>query len=126
MEFHEFMDQVIEEIPGVKDPDGGIELHVILNNFSIHKGCDELLAAHPNVSFFFTPTYASWRNLCEVFFGKLTRHSLKGANFLSFNELPETIEAYVKVHKETLKLYRWRNREVKGALLRNTYKNFCD
>ncbi|MDR1042037.1 MAG: transposase [Deltaproteobacteria bacterium] len=109
-EFLEFMDQVVEEIHGVKEPDGVIELHVILDNCCIRKGFDGWLAVHPNVSFFFTPTSASWLNLCEVFFVKLTRHSLKGANILSLDDLQETIGAYVKFRNEPPKLYRWRKR----------------
>jgi hypothetical protein len=61
-----------------------------------------------------------------VFFGKLTRHSLKGANILSLDDLRETIGAYVKFHNETPKPYSWRKREVKGAQLRNTCTSFCN
>jgi len=62
----------------------GKELHVILDNLSTHKPReDRWLAAQPNVHFHFTPTHASWLNLCEVFFSILSRGALRGASFTS-------------------------------------------
>jgi hypothetical protein len=67
VEFLEFMDQVVSDL--TKDK----ELHVIMDNYCIHKKCDEWLLAHPGVKFHYTPTSASWLNLVEVFFGIFTR-----------------------------------------------------
>jgi hypothetical protein len=53
IEFLEFMDQVVSELPE------GPELHVIMDNYCIHKKCDEWLKAHPAVTFHYTPTSAS-------------------------------------------------------------------
>jgi transposase len=125
VEFKEFMDRLVEEIPGAGDPDSGVGVDVILDNLSTHKGCGDWLAAHPNVAFHFTPTGASWMNLVEVFFGKLTRFRLEGASFASVAELRDAIDAYVRYHNETPKPYRWRKREVKGTQLRNSLTNFC-
>jgi hypothetical protein len=65
--------------------------------FSEHKGkeVDEWLAAHKNVSLHFTPTYSSWANLTEVFFGKHTRQVLKAENFESVADMCRAIMAYV-------------------------------
>ncbi len=52
-EFLEFMDKVMAEVPA------GREVHVILDNYCIHKRNNAWLAAHPNVFFHFTPTSAS-------------------------------------------------------------------
>src|SRR5206468_10012690 len=54
VEFLAFMDQLMAETPADK------EVHVILDNYSIHKKNDPWLVAHPNVFFHFTPTSASW------------------------------------------------------------------
>ena len=53
----------------------GLEIHVVLDNLSAHKApaVHRWLLRHPRVHFHFTPTYASWLNLVERFFGLLTR-----------------------------------------------------
>ena len=45
-----------------------VELHVILDNVSTHKtpAVQAWLAAHPRVTFHFTPTSASWLNQVET------------------------------------------------------------
>ena len=57
------------------------EIHVILDNLSTHKKNDDWLAAHPNVTFHFTPTSASWLNQVEIWFGIFSRKALAGASF---------------------------------------------
>ena len=51
-----------------------LEIHVVLDNLSAHKAppMQRWLLRHPRVQFHFTPTYASWLNLVERFFGLLT------------------------------------------------------
>ena len=46
------------------------QLHVVLDNYATHKHqrVQAWLARHPRVQLHFTPTYASWLNLVEVFF----------------------------------------------------------
>jgi hypothetical protein len=53
-DFLSFMDSL------VSDHDDSQEIHVILDNHSIHKGVDEWLRLHPNVSFHYTQTSAGW------------------------------------------------------------------
>jgi hypothetical protein len=46
------------------------QLHVVVDNYATHKHqrVQAWLAKHPRVQLHFTPTYASWLNLVEVFF----------------------------------------------------------
>jgi DDE superfamily endonuclease len=67
VDFQAFMTDLIAEQP----PDR--EIHVILDNLSTHKKNDDWLAAHPNVTFHFTPTSASWLNQVEIWFGIFSR-----------------------------------------------------
>jgi hypothetical protein len=85
-EFLQFMDQLVGETGNDK------ELHVILDNYCTHKKCDVWLAAHPNVTFHYTPTSASWLNLVEVWFGIMSRKALRGASFSSVEDLRHAIE----------------------------------
>lgn len=120
VEFLEFMDQVVADIPEGKD------IHVILDNYCIHKKNDVWLAAHPNVFFHFTPTSASWLNQVEIWFGILSRKALKGASFRNTEQLREAIEAFVAAYGPTARPFRWRKREVKGAQLKTTIVNLCN
>lgn len=117
LEFLAFMDQVLAGLSNDK------EIHVILDNYCIHKKNDEWLAAHPNVHFHFTPTSASWLNQVEIWFGIFSRKALKGASFESIEHLRQAIEAFVAAYGPTAKPFVWRKREVKGTQLRNTIVN---
>ncbi len=117
VEFLEFMDRVVADVPPER------EIHVVLDNYCIHKRNDEWLARHPNVTFHFTPTSASWLNQVEIWFGILSRKALRGANLHSIEELRQAIEAFVAAYRLGAKPFVWRKREVKGAQLRNTIVN---
>ena len=119
-DFQMFLDSVIAELPTNK------EIHVILDNYSTHKRNDEWLAKYEGrVQFHFTPTSASWLNQVEIWFGLLTRKSLRGASFESKDQLRLAIEAFVARTNENPKPFHWRKREVKGSQLRNTIINSC-
>ena len=120
VEFLEFMDQVMAQVPL------GKEIHVILDNYCIHKKNDTWLSAHPNVFFHYTPTSASWLNQVEVWFGIMSRKALRGASFKNVDELRLAIEAFVAAYSKNAKPFVWRKREVKGSQLRDTIVNLCN
>jgi transposase len=117
VEFLEFMDQVLTELPAHP------EIHVILDNYGIHKRNQAWLAAHPKVFFHFTPTSASWLNQVEIWLGILSRKALRGANLKSVEQLRQAIEDFMAAYAPTAKPFVWRKREVKGSQLRNTIVN---
>ena len=117
VEFLEFMDQVLSDLPQ------GKEIHVILDNYCIHKKNDAWLAAHPNVFFHFTPTSASWLNQVEIWFGILSRKALRGASFRNREHLRQALEDFVEAYGPTAKPFVWRKREVKGSQLKTTIVN---
>ena len=119
IEFLEFMGRVVADLPG------GKEIHVILDNYCIHKKNDAWLMAHPNVFFHFTPTSASWLNQVEVWFGILSRKALRGASFHDIEQLRKAIEDFVAAYGPEAKPFVWRKREVKGSQLRNTIVNYA-
>jgi transposase len=122
LEFLDFMDQVLMELPDSNQK----EIHVILDNYCIHKKNDKWLSAHPNVTFHFTPTSASWLNQVEIWFGMLSRKALKNASFRNIDELRIAIEKFVEVYRQNAKPFVWRKREVKGSQLKNTITNLCN
>jgi transposase len=119
-EFQAFLDNIMDGISPEQ------QVHVILDNYCTHKRNDEWLSKHPNVTFHFTPTSASWLNQVEIWFGMLSRKALKNGSFNSIEELRKAIEDFVEVYSENAKPFVWTKREVKGAQLRNTIINFCN
>ena len=80
-----------------------------LDNLSAHKAppVQRWLLRHPRVHFHFTPTYASWLNLVERFFGLLTEKALKRGSHTSIPQLREAILAYVDAHNERGTPFKW-------------------
>ncbi len=117
-DFRGFLDGVLADHPSDK------EIHVILDNYSPHKGNDEWLAKFEGrVRFHFTPTSASWLNQIEIVFSLLQRKTLNGGSFKSKDQLREAIEAFFRRHNAHAKPFRWRKRDVKGSQLQNTIVN---
>ncbi len=65
------------------------EIHVICDNLSAHKTprVEEFLVAHPTVHLHFTPTYSSWLNQVELWFGKIERDVIARGIFTSVTNL---------------------------------------
>ncbi len=116
--FLEFMDEILLALPESE------EYHVIMDNHSIHKRHGLWLDEHPNVFFHYTPTSASWLNMVEIWFGILTLKSLRGASFSSTQELGAQIKAFQKAYNKTAQPFVWKKREIRGAQLKNSVKNF--
>ena len=116
-DFQAFLDDVVKDSPLTQ------EIHVIVDNYSTHKKNDDWLKLHPNVTFHFTPTSASWLNMVEIWFGILTRKALTGASFNSKQELAQAINDFGEEYHKTAKPFVWKKREVKGSQLRNTIAN---
>jgi transposase len=85
------------------------EVHVVLDNLSAHKApaVHRWLLRHPRFQFHFTPTYASWLNLVERFFGLLTAKALKRGSHTSIPQLRDAILAYVEAHNERGIPFKW-------------------
>lgn len=116
-DFQAFLEDVVADVPSDQ------EVHVILDNYGTHKKNDDWLAAHPTVRFHFTPTSASWLNQVEIWFGILTRKTLRGASFTSTEQLTRAINDFIAVYNDKAAPFVWRKREVKGSQLRNTIGN---
>ena len=86
------------------------ELHVILDNLSVHKH-EEVLAwasRRRRLELHFTPTYASWLNQVEIWFGIFARDVLRDAVWHSKAELVAQIMEYIRTYSaERAKPFRW-------------------
>ena len=120
-DFLEFMGRLLPE------PHVGSEttIHVIMDNYCIHKHCDDWLSRHPNVVFHYTPTSASWLNMVEIWFNIMSRKVLRGAGFDSTHELGQAIHKFIQAYDEPGEHHPfiWRKRDVKGSQIRDTLTN---
>jgi transposase len=119
VDFLAFMDDLLAELV----VDDETEYHVILDNYCIHKRCDEWLLAHPNVHFHYTPTSASWLNQIEIWFNIMTRKVLRGASFDSTAQLSEAIAKYISAYNKSAKPFIWKKRDVKGSQIHDKLSN---
>lgn len=85
------------------------DIHVVLDNLATHKApvVHRWLLRHPRIHLHFTPTYASWLNLVERFFGLLTAKALKRGSHTSLPQLRAAILAFVDAHNERGKPFVW-------------------
>jgi len=97
----------------LRDIDASVEpaldIHLVLDHLSAHKApvVQRWLLRHPRVHFHFTPTYASWLNLVERFFGLLTEKALKRGSHTSIPQLRAAILAYVDAHNARGTPFKW-------------------
>lgn len=89
--------------------ESGLEVHVVLDNLSAHKSpiVKRWLLRNPRFHLHFTPTYSSWLNLVERFFGLLTEEALKRGSHTSIPQLRQAILDYVAAHNEEGKPFKW-------------------
>jgi transposase len=87
----------------------GLEVHVVLDNLSAHKAPEvhRWLVRHPRFHLHFTPTYSSWLNLVERFFGLLTQRTLKRGSHTSIPDLRRAIVEHIDAHNERAKPFKW-------------------
>lgn len=97
----------LREIDASVEP--ALEVHVVLDNLSAHRApvVHRWLLRHPRFHLHFTPTYASWLNLVERFFGLLTEKALRRGSHTSVAQLRAAILAYVDAHNEKGKPFTW-------------------
>lgn len=117
-EFLGFLKQIDERLP--KGPD----VHLVMDNYATHKTKEvkAWLVRRPHWHVHFTPTSASWINQVERWFAELSRKKLKRGVHRSTRELEADILAFIKVHNENPKPYKW----VKSAdEILAAIKRFC-
>ena len=88
----------------------GKEIHVIADNLSAHKTerVEEFLDRHRNVHLHFTPTYSSWLNQVELWFGKIERDVIAHGVFTSVPDLKRKLMRYIRHYNQAPKTVKWK------------------
>jgi len=102
-EFLAFLNHLDASVPATLD------VHLILDNYGTHKHrkVKAWLARHPRYHLHFTPTYASWLNQVERWFGLITQRAIRRGSFRTVRELVRRIEAFVARYNRTARPFAW-------------------
>jgi transposase len=94
------------------------EVHVILDNLSAHKTSKvrDFLDEHPNVHLHFTPTYSSWLNQVEIWFGRIEREVIARGVFTSVRDLARKLMRYIRAYSKTARPFNWKYTDVRRRL----------
>jgi transposase len=88
----------------------GKEIHVIADNLSAHKSqtVKDFLAENPTVHLHFTPTYSSWLNQVELWFGKIERDVIARGVFTSVSDLKNKLMRYIRQYNKAPRTVKWK------------------
>lgn len=103
VEFLQFLKAIDAAVPVDQD------IHLIMDNYGTHK-TDKVrawFASRPRYHVHFTPTSASWLNLVERFFGKLSEKWIKRNAHTSVLDLEKSIHTYIEQHNVDPKPFVW-------------------
>lgn len=84
-------------------------MHLICDNYSTHKHPTVVrwLAAHPRFHMHFTPTYSSWLNQVERWFGLLTDKRLRRGVHKSLHALERDLRDWATAWNDHPKPFVW-------------------
>ena len=102
-EFLSFLRHIKKEVPE------NMNIHVILDNYGPHKHpkVKGWLARNKRFHFHFTPTYSSWINQVERWFGIITDKAIRRGSFSSVKELRQKIDIFVESWNESAAPFKW-------------------
>jgi transposase len=102
-EFRCFLDTIDANVPHK------LEVHLVMDNLSTHKSptVKRWLLRHPRFHVHFTPTYGSWLNQVERWFGLLEQRQLKRGSHRSVKALVAAIDEFVRVSNERSRPFQW-------------------
>ena len=102
-EFLSFLNHLDRNVPA------GLAIHLIADNYATHKHprVRAWLAHHRRYHIHYTPTYSSWLNQVERWFGLITQQAIRRGSFRSVRELVQKIDQYVAHHNLRKRPFAW-------------------
>jgi len=102
-EFRKFLGKLDKEVPA------GLDVHLICDNYSTHTSpvIIRWLQAHPRFHMHFTPTYSSWLNQVERWFGLLTDQRLRRGTHTSVQALEQDIRDWIRTWNGNPRPFTW-------------------
>ncbi|MGW3513834.1 IS630 family transposase, partial [Streptomyces sp. NPDC000994] len=102
-EFKKFLAKLDKEVPA------DLDVHLICDNYSTHKAptVRKWLEAHPRFHMHFTPTYSSWLNQVERWFGLLTDKKIRRGVHKNLQALERDIRSWIAKWNKDPKPFVW-------------------
>lgn len=102
-EFRRFLQRIEAAVPE------DLDVHLVMDNYAAHKTpmIRRWFAKRPRYHVHFTPTYSSWINQVERFFGMISQRKIKRGAHRSVIELERDIRQFIERHNEDPKPFIW-------------------
>jgi putative transposase len=86
-----------------------LEVHLIVDNYATHKHpkVRTWLAQRPRFHMHYPPTYSSWLNQVERWFGLITQRAIRRGSFRSVKELVQKIDDFVQHYNRKQRPFIW-------------------
>ncbi len=98
-----FLQRIDAEVPA------DLGVHLVLDSYGTHKtpSVHRWLLRHPRFRLHFTPTYSSWINQVERWFGLLTERQIGRGSHQSLRAREDAIRVYLRANSEHPKPFTW-------------------
>jgi len=102
-EFLSFIQRIDQAVPKELD------VHLIVDNYSTHKHAKVRLwlAERPRFHVHYTPTYSSWLNQVERWFGLITQQAIRRGSFKSVKDLIAKIHRFTHNYNQHCRPFAW-------------------
>ncbi len=86
-----------------------LDIHLVVDNYATHKHAKVKgwLRQRPRYHVHYTPTYASWLNQVERWFGIITQHAIRRGSFSSDGQLRNKISPFVESYNTSCHPFVW-------------------
>ena len=86
-----------------------LDVHLVVDNYATHKHpkVRTWLAQRPRFHMHYTPTYSSWLNQVERWFGLITQRAIRRGSFRSVKELVQKIDDFVQHYNRKHRPFIW-------------------
>jgi putative transposase len=102
-EFLSFLREIESAAPA------NLDIHCIVDNYATHSHpkVKAWLAVRPRWHMHVIPTYGSWLNQVERFFGLMTDKVIRRGSFKSVRQLIERIDYFIEHYNADCQFFRW-------------------
>ena len=86
-----------------------LHIHLVVDNYATHKHpkVKAWPARRPRYTLHYTPTYASWINQIERWFGLITQQVIRRGSFSGVKELTRKMNAFVDQYSANASPFVW-------------------
>ena len=102
-EFLQFLNSIDQNVP--KD----LDIHLVVDNYAPHKHekVKRWIAARRRYHVHYTPTYASWLNQVEIWFGIITQKAIRRGTFKKVQDLIANIQEFTDRYNAQSRPFMW-------------------